>query len=243
VGGGTPVTITGTGFKGLTGVASVSFGSSPAAHFEVISDTQINVTSPPGSGSVGITVTTGAGAVTSAGDSFTYGNPIPSITNVFPLLGSAGDTLTLTGSGFTGMTAVNFGAAAATSFTVVSDTQATAVVPGGRGTVDITVTTPGGTSPTSSADQFTFAVSVPVITSVSPRSGSAGGGDIITLTGSGFTGVSGIEFGNFTPSSFSFLSDTEIIVVTGSGTGTVGVVVFAAGGVSVSRPAAQFTFV
>jgi hypothetical protein len=243
VGGGTAVTITGTGFQGLTGVASVSFGNSPAAQFEVISDAQINVTSPPGSGSVGITVATGAGAFTSPADSFTYGNPIPAITNVFPLRASAGDTVTLTGSGFTGMTAVSFGTAAATNFTEVSDTQATTVVPAGKGTVDITVTTAGGTSSTSSADQFTFAVSVPVITSVSPSSGSASGGDIITLTGSGFTGVSGIKFGNFTPSNFFFLSDSEIIVVTGSGTGTVGVTVVAAGGISASSPAAQFTFV
>jgi len=242
VGGGTAVLITGTGFKGLTGVTSVSFGSSPAADVEVISDTQIRVTTPPGSGSVGITVTTGAGAITSPADSFTYGSTIPVITKIFPLSASAQDQVTLTGSGFTGMTAVNFGAAAAASFDKVSDTQAMAIVPAGRGTVDITVTTPGGTSSTSSADQFTFAVSVPVITSVSPSSGSAEGGDVVTLTGSGFTGVSGIEFGSFTPSSFSFLSDTEIIVVTGSGQGTVGVTVLAAGGASASSPAAQFTF-
>jgi hypothetical protein len=243
VGGGTSVTITGTGFKGLTGVASVSFGGSPATEFDVISDAQINVTSPPGSGSVGITVTTGIGSVTSAADSFTYDTPIPAITNVFPLRASAGDTVTLTGSGFTGMSMVSFGTATATSFTGVSDTQATAVVPVGRGTVDITVTTPGGTSSTSSADQFTFTVTVPVITGVSPSSGSASGGDTITLTGSGFTGVSGIEFGSFTPSSFSFLSDTEIIVMTGNGTGTVGVAVVAAGGVSATSPVSQFTFV
>jgi hypothetical protein len=241
-GGGTAVTITGTGFQGLTGVARVSFGSSPAEHFEVISDTQIKVTSPPGSGSVGITVTTGAGAVTGPSDSFTYVNTIPVVSNVFPVRASAQDQVTLTGSGFTGMTSVHFGADEATSFNQVSDTLATAVVPAGRGTVDITVTTPGGASSTGSADQFTFGVSAPVITSVSPKSGSASGGDAVTLTGSGFTGVSGIEFGSFTPSSFSFLSDSEIIVVTGSGQGAVSITVIAAGGVSANDPAAQFTF-
>jgi uncharacterized membrane protein len=39
---------------------------------------------------------------------------------------------------------------------VNSATSITAVSPKGRGTVDVTVTTPAGTSPTSAADQFTF---------------------------------------------------------------------------------------
>ena len=53
---------------------------------------------------------------------------------------------------------MHFGAVAASSFTVVSATSATAVVPAGSGTVDVTVTTPGGTSALSSADKFTYSV-------------------------------------------------------------------------------------
>ena len=64
--------------------------------------------------------------------------------------------MTITGTGFTGATAVDFGTTPATSFTVVSDTTITADSPAGTGTVDVTVTTPGGTSATSSADQFTL---------------------------------------------------------------------------------------
>ena len=66
--------------------------------------------------------------------------------------------MTITGTGFTGATAVDFGTTAATNVTVVNDTTITVVSPAGTGTVDVTVTTPAGTSPTSSADQFTFAV-------------------------------------------------------------------------------------
>jgi uncharacterized membrane protein len=39
---------------------------------------------------------------------------------------------------------------------VNSATSITAVSPKGKGTADVTVTTPEGTSPTSAADQFTF---------------------------------------------------------------------------------------
>ena len=64
--------------------------------------------------------------------------------------------MTITGTGFTGATAVDFGTTAATNVTVVSDTTITADSPAGTGTVDVTVTTPGGTSATSPADQFTY---------------------------------------------------------------------------------------
>src|SRR5205823_5955037 len=67
-----------------------------------------------------------------------------------------GTTVTITGTNFTG-TAVNFGGTAAASFTVDTPTQITAVSPAHAPvTVDITVTTVGGTSATSAADEFTF---------------------------------------------------------------------------------------
>jgi len=69
VGGGTKITITGSG---LTGATSVKFGPTAAASFNVDSDHQITATTPPGTapGPVKLTVTTKAGSVT-AGE-FTY---------------------------------------------------------------------------------------------------------------------------------------------------------------------------
>ena len=61
--------------------------------------------------------------------------------------------------------------------TVDSDTRITAATPAGAGTVDITVTTPGGTLATSSNDQFTF-YNVPVVTAVSPNAGPVAGGTV-----------------------------------------------------------------
>jgi kumamolisin len=82
----------------------------------------------------------------------------PAVTAISPASGSAagGDSVTITGSGFTGATGGSFGTTAATNVQVGSDTQITATSPAGTGTVDVTVTTPAGTSTTSSADQFTY---------------------------------------------------------------------------------------
>jgi hypothetical protein len=65
--------------------------------------------------------------------------------------------VTVTGSGFTGTTAVSFGTAAAPNLAVASDTQLTVTSPpGAAGTVDVTVTTPAGTSATTPAGQYTY---------------------------------------------------------------------------------------
>jgi flagellar basal body rod protein FlgB len=72
----------------------------------------------------------------------------------FPTAGAT--SVTITGYDFSGATAVDFGATAASSFTVNSATSITAVAPAASaGTVDITVTAPAGTSATSVSDEFT----------------------------------------------------------------------------------------
>jgi uncharacterized membrane protein len=155
--GGDTIIITGSGFTGAT---DVSFDSTPASAFTVDSDTQITATSPAGTGiAVDITVTTPAGtSPPSRAGVFTYITPGPLVTGISPTMGSSagGDTVTITGSGFTGATSVGFDVTSAAGMTVDSDTQITATSPAGTGTVDITVTTPDGTSPASSADQFTY---------------------------------------------------------------------------------------
>jgi hypothetical protein len=66
--------------------------------------------------------------------------------------------VTVTGSGFTNATGVSFGPWTTTNPTVISDTQLTVPSPAAitSGTVNVTVTTPAGTSVTSGADQFTY---------------------------------------------------------------------------------------
>lgn len=62
--------------------------------------------------------------------------PVPSA--VSPSAATSGSTMTITGTGFTGVTAVNIGGLPATNVTVVSDTQVTCTVPSGSaGTASI----------------------------------------------------------------------------------------------------------
>lgn len=84
----------------------------------------------------------------------------PGVTALTPAEGATtgGTVVTITGTNLAGATAVAFGGTAATNFIVQSATQIQATAPAhATGTVDITVTTPGGTSPTSPASRFTYA--------------------------------------------------------------------------------------
>jgi C1A family cysteine protease len=87
--------------------------------------------------------------------------PAPTVTSFTPASGPVGTSVTVTGSGFTGATAVSFNGIAAATFSVASDTQITATVPAGATTGPIAVTTPGGSA--SSAASFT--VTVPAVVS------------------------------------------------------------------------------
>ncbi len=168
----------------------------------------------------------------------------PSLTGISPNFGPAagGTTVTITGSSFTGTGAVQFGTAPAATFSVVSDTQITAVSPPGTGTVDVTVATPAGTSATSPADQFTY-IPAPSVTGVSPNRGPAAGGTQVTVTGTGFTGATQVTFGTAAARIPKVVSDTQITAVSPAGTGTVHVVVTTAGGTSPATDKDLFTYV
>jgi len=149
--GGTPVTITGTGFLGTSWV---KFGSTYAT-IQTVSDTEITVLSPGTASSGTVTVTINAPGGTAAG-SYTYGGV--SVTDISPTGGpvTGGTPVTITGTGFLGTLSVQFGSTYATIQTV-SDTEITVLSPGHpSGTVDVTVTTTTGTTATSSADLYEY---------------------------------------------------------------------------------------
>lgn len=121
--------------------------------------------------------------VTTTGSSSSSSSSCPAagVLGLSPATGAAagGAVVTITGYNFTGATAVNFGTAAATNINVVSGTQIVATSPQGTaGTVDVTVTTPCGVSPTTSNDQFTYVVTLPTAESV-----GASGGTLATTDG------------------------------------------------------------
>ena len=174
----------------------------------------------------------------------------PVVTSVSPNSGrtTGGTSVTITGTGFTGATAVSFGGTPAASFMVNSATQIIAISPAhAAGTVDITVTTPSGTSAVSAADQFTFInVNVaPVVSGVSPNVGSTAGGTTVIITGSNFTGATAVSFGGGNPAaSFTVNSATQITAISPPHTpGTVDILVTTPAGGSATSAADHFTFV
>src|SRR5205085_10979740 len=98
---------------------------------------------------------------------FTAVSGAPTVTYMYPRVGSTGGgtTVTILGTNFTGATAVDFGTLGALSFKVVSATTITAVAPPeAPGVVEVSVTTPAGTSPDVTIDHYTY--QAPTLTSI-----------------------------------------------------------------------------
>jgi len=171
--------------------------------------------------------------------------PVPRLTAVSVAVGpaSGGTAVTLTGTGFSAATAVQFGGVDAASFSIASDTSISVTTPvTTAGTVDVTVVSPGGTSAISSSSQFTF-VGTPVVTGITPDHGPVTGGTDVEITGSGFTGATSVSFGDAT-APFIVNSDTSISATTPGVDAAEprDVVVAGIGGTSAPNPAAVFTF-
>jgi hypothetical protein len=198
--GGTSVTITGTNLNGAT---AVQFGAVAATSFNVNGPGQITATSPGGTAgqTVEVTVTTpgGTSPTGGAGNNYSY-DPLPTVTALNPTHGLAagGNQVTITGTNFSGATAVHFGANNATNVQVNgAGTQITVNAPQGTAgqTVDVTVTTPAGTSPTAGTGNDYIYDALPVVTDLSPAGGPAAGGTSVTIIGANFTGATAVHFG------------------------------------------------
>ena len=149
----------------------------------------------------------------------------PTVTGISPSSGPAtgGTTVTVTGTNFTGASAVKFGVSNASSFTVNSATQITATVPAGAaGSVDITVTSSGGTSATSASDSFSRVAAT--TTALGSSSNPSVLGEVVTFTA---TVSSGTATGTV-----SFKDGATTITGCGSATVTNGVATCSASGLA-----------
>lgn len=182
---------------------------------------------------------------------------------------AGGTTVIIGGTGFTGATAVEFGSVSATSFTVNSDTEITAVTPPMAASgapppvvAEISVTVGGDQVFGPSYTNFNYVPTAPVVlwvyptanvTGISPTSGNYPGGQTMTITGVGFTDAVEVSFvygvgGTVYTASFTVNSDTEITAtVPAIGAGyaygyVFYVTVTTANGVSVGTPASAFTY-
>lgn len=197
--GGTKVVIKGAE---LQKASSVMFGTKAASSFTVNSyGTAITAYTPAEpAGPVPVVVTTPGGTAT-APASFAF--LAATVTSMSPTSGSmyGGTKVTLKGTNLKTATSVRFGTAAATSFTVNSyGTAITAYAPSEpAGTVTVTVTTAAGTA--GAPVPFTFGP--PVISSISPTSGTTAGGTIVYLEGTFLQGASSVLFGATAATRFS----------------------------------------
>jgi IPT/TIG domain len=197
---GCAVTITGTEFTGAT---AVKFFNNVTASFVVNSATQITAIVPAAAADGPIEVTAPGGTDASGSNFDVTAAVCPTITSFTPTSGPVGTSVVITGTNFTGATAVTFNNVAATTFTVNSATQITATVPTTATTGLIRVTTSGGT--TSSLTNFTIAA--PTITTFTPTFGPVG--TSVVITGTNFTGATAVTFNNVT-ATFTVNSVTQI---------------------------------
>lgn len=163
--GGTPITVYGLNFKAGD---VVLVGGTPATSIKVIGPGSLTAVTPPGQGLANVKVIDPNGQGSPAVSGSSYFDYAPSVNNggkvdgplaVNPSAGpsTGGQTVVITGNNFTEASGVFFGPTPAQSWQAISDTQITAVSPptsGGLQYVDITVTSPGGTSALNALDQY-----------------------------------------------------------------------------------------
>jgi hypothetical protein len=129
-----------------------------------------------------------------------------------PTFGPAGTIVTITGTNFTGATAVSFNGVAA-GFIEGPPGTITTTVPAGATTGPITVTTPGS-GPLKTTTRFTV---IPAIASFAPPNGVGGTG--VTITGTNFTGATAVSF-NGTPATFTVSNSGTITTTVPAGAST-----------------------
>ena len=214
--GGTPVTITGTGF--VAG-AMVTIGGAAATSVVVTAATTITATTPARSpGAATIVVTNPDTQSGAAGGAYTYSPlPAPTVASITPATGPAigGTAVTIAGTGFVTGASVTLGGTPLTGATVVSPTSisgTTAVR--AAGVVSVLVTNPDGQSGTLAAGFTAAANAAPVVTTVTPATGSTSGSTAIAITGTGFLAGATVVIGGAAASSVSVLSSTLITAVT-----------------------------
>jgi parallel beta-helix repeat protein len=149
----------------------------------------------------------------------------PMIAQIDPNNGpaSGGTNVTLTGANLSADCRLHFGGIPASNVVLVSPTTMTATTPAHPpGVVDVMLTCVGDVFKLE--DGFTFNPSAPVVSSVTPTSGSSAGGTLVRVTGSNFRSGCWPTFDHAPARSATFVSAAEIIGETPPhGTGPVDV--------------------
>ncbi|MGW2916348.1 IPT/TIG domain-containing protein [Streptomyces angustmyceticus] len=228
--GGTAFALLGTHLTGAT----VTFNGVPATGVSInATGTVLTGVTPPGpAGNVPVVVTTPAGSTTVAGG-YTYTPPPPVVTSLTPTSGSTtgGTAFVIVGSNLGGAV-VTFNGVAATGVSVnASGTALVGFTPAGAlGNVPVVVTTPTGSAAVAGGYTYTAPVP-PLVTSLTPSSGSVAGGTAFVIVGSNLGGAV-VTFNGVAATGVSVnASGTALVGFTPAGPlGTVPVVVTTPGG-------------
>ncbi len=257
---GTPsqlVNVLGNGFQSG---ATVLFGGVASISVATLSPSNLSVRVPSGpTGLVTVTVINADGTSGSLPNAFNYGGTSAgsssfSVVSVTPNNGptTGGTSVTITGNGFVSGGNVLIGSALATNVSVLSTNQLVALTPPGvAGSVAVTVSDGVGNSATLPA-AFTYTTSSTTtpppaqsnaltVAGVTPNVGTASGGTVVTVTGTGFAAGASVLFGLQPGTSVVVTSSSQLTVTTPGNsvaTGPVNVTVVNPGGVSGSLSAA-----
>jgi hypothetical protein len=222
---GTVITISGTGFQAgsqvfIGGIPAPLSGSPTATRITVIvpalaiGPADVKVVNPDTQQSV-----LAGGYFVLPGGPPPSANPPPAVSRITPTSGPAtgGTVVTITGTGFQASSHVFFGNVAATISGTPTSTTITAITPAlPVGLADVKVVNPdnqqsvlvGGFAALTGSP-----LPPPAVTSVSPAGGSAAGGVVVTITGTGFQAGTKVFFGGIA-TTISTQTATAITVIT-----------------------------
>ncbi|MEP6884242.1 MAG: cellulase family glycosylhydrolase [Gammaproteobacteria bacterium] len=209
---GTVISVTGSGFTGLT---AAWIGAAHDATVVVVSNTQAKITVPKDATQGQVAVLNQLHAAFSPASftvTATVASAQPYISSFTPSSGPVGTLITVTGSGFTGLTAAWIGAAHDATVVVVRKTQAKITVPKDATQGQVAVLNPlhAAFSPASFTVTKPVVYAQPTISSFTPISGMVG--TVITVTGSGFTGLTSAWVGTAHDAAVSVISDSQASV-------------------------------
>ena len=165
--------------------------------------------------------------------------PAASLKALLPNSGplGGGSTVKVIGTFLSNPTSVTFGGKPATRVISLTPDSLTAVAPAGSGTVPVVVDTKAGPS---TPANFTYTAG-PIVTGVSPGTGSPDGGNTVTITGQQLAGATAVSIGGRS-AAIAFGSATSLVVTAPKGSGVAGVTVTGPKGSSVAGLLARYSF-
>lgn len=215
---GTRVTVLGEGFVSTpAGGVKVKFNGVEGTSLTSPALGQFDVTVPPNATTGPLSVETAFGTNV-ASEPFIVTTNLPVIMDAQPRSGPQGTVVTLTGALFAGVTEVRFNGVPGTNLEIPGDTEMRVTVPPNAISGPLSIKNQHGTNTT----DFNF-FAAPRLTGFSPTNGIAG--DLVTITGSNFTGAASVLF-NKQPGELVEVSSNSVIarVTAAARTGPIEVV-------------------